>query len=218
MPNYIAPPKPELVLGVDLGKSRDFSAIALVEHIRPVQRDDPERFDVTHAARWELDTPYPRIVADTMALARDLTPDGMVTIAIDKTGVGAPVLDLFIDALRGPDAIQPAPSLFGIFIHGGNTVIRDGRGFNVPKRDLVHQVQTTLQTGLLTISPDIPETPTLTAELAAFDFKLDARTGHDVYGAAEDWRDRSHDDLVLAVAIATWMAKQRPHGATLVAM
>ena len=47
---------------------------------------------------------------------------------------------------------------------------------------------------------DLPETPTLTAELAGFQMKVTA-AGHDQYGA---WREGAHDDLVLAVALAVW--------------
>jgi hypothetical protein len=39
--------------------------------------------------------------------------------------------------------------------------------------------------------------------------KIDLTTGHDSYG---QWREGQHDDLVLAVALATWWAETR-HGA-----
>ena len=35
-------------------------------------------------------------------------------------------------------------------------------------------------------------------------------SGHDSYGAGEDWRVGNHDDLVLAVALALWSAKGMP--------
>ena len=36
-------------------------------------------------------------------------------------------------------------------------------------------------------------------------------TGHDSYGAGEDWRVGNNDDLVLAVAMACWHTEQA-HG------
>ena len=42
----------------------------------------------------------------------------------------------------------------------------------------------------------------LVEELMAFQVKVNAQA-HDTYGA---WREGAHDDLVLAVAVATWLA------------
>jgi hypothetical protein len=52
---------------------------------------------VVHLHRWPLNTPYPKVVADVAAMA---AAPGVTDacIAIDGTGVGRPIVDLFIQA------------------------------------------------------------------------------------------------------------------------
>jgi hypothetical protein len=42
-------------------------------------------------------------------------------------------------------------------------------------------------------------------ELLNFKVKIDLRTAHDSY---EAWRDRTHDDLVFATALAAWWGER----------
>jgi hypothetical protein len=49
---------------------------------------------------------------------------------------------------------------------------------------------------------------TLRAELKNFRAKVSA-TGHDSYGAGDDWRHGNHDDLVLAVALSVWWGERK---------
>ena len=60
--------------------------------------------------------------------------------------------------------------------------------------------------GRLRIAAALPEADTLVRELLAFQVKITA-AAHDTYGA---WREGTHDDLVLAVALACWHAESRP--------
>jgi hypothetical protein len=80
----------------------------------------------------------------------------------------------------------------------------------VPKRDLVSSLQVALQSGALAIADALPLAATLRQELAGFRVKISLTTGHDSYGAGEDWRPAPHDDLVLAVALACWEAGKAP--------
>jgi hypothetical protein len=93
--------------------------------------------------------------------------------------------------------------MYPIQITGGDTVTRDGNLTRVPKRDLVSAAQVALQTGRLKIAASLPDAATLTRELESFQVKINLDTAHDSYGA---WREGSHDDLVLAVALALWIA------------
>jgi hypothetical protein len=61
-----------------------------------------------------------------------------------------------------------------------------------------------LQTGRLKIASALPEAEVLVKELLAFQVKITS-TAHDAYGA---WREGVHDDLVLALALATWYGEQ----------
>lgn len=72
------------------------------------------------------------------------------------------------------------------------------------------------------IPATLPHAETLRAELANFRVKVNL-AGHDTYGAgaAPEWREGAHDDLVFAVAMAAWFGErdkgssysvQEPHG------
>jgi hypothetical protein len=80
-----------------------------------------------------------------------------------------------------------------------------GRNTNVPKRDLVSTIQVLLQTKRLKIPTLLPEAHILLEEMTNFQVKI-SLAGHDSYGA---WRGGTHDDLLLAVALACWAAEKK---------
>ncbi|CAN5767468.1 hypothetical protein BH23CHL2_BH23CHL2_25020 [soil metagenome] len=148
---------------------------------------------VRHLQRFDLGTPYPRIVTEvTRLLMRRQIKDRGFALVIDATGVGLAVVDLFREAGLRPVAVT---------ITGGQRAHRDGQSWNVPKRDLVGSAQAALQSDRLKIAASLPEAQTLRDELRSFKVKINERTGHDSYSA---WRERDHDDQVLAVAMACW--------------
>ncbi len=186
----------DYILGLDLGQAQDFTALAVLERHG---RGQTAVFHARHLHRFPLGTKYPAIVADVAAsLSRDPLKTNRPALAIDTTGVGAPVVDMFrrerLNAYLWP-----------IFIHGGDAVTSDGDVRRVPKRELVGVVQVALQTSRLKIAPDIAEANTLVRELQNFQVKISAETAHDSYGA---WREGTHDDLVLAVAMALWVGSR----------
>jgi len=181
--------------GLDLGQSADFSALAILERL--VLTSEPV-FHCRHLERWPLRTPYPAIVADTIRTVNSpqVQKDSLKPVlAIDATGVGAPVVDLFkLERMKAE--LKP------IQITGGDRVTRENGVTRVPKRDLVSTAQVFLQSGRLKIAPSLPEAVTLTRELQSFQVKI-TNAAHDTYGA---WREGAHDDLVLAVTLALWVA------------
>ncbi len=56
------------------------------------------------------------------------------------------------------------------------------------------------------MAPELPEAETLMNELLNFEVKITA-AANDVYGA---WREGTHDDLVLAVALTCWWVSVAP--------
>ena len=150
---------------------------------------------VRHLERFELGTRYTKIVSSVKSLlASELLRSCMryTRLLVDKTGVGAGVIDSFYE-----HGVRP----LSITIHGGSRVLPETRGFRVPKRDLVTSVQVPLQNGSLKIAPSLKLADTLKRELLNFRVKVDAKTAHDSY---EHWRENDHDDLVLATAMACW--------------
>lgn len=149
---------------------------------------------VPHLQRFELHTPYPEIVGQVARLLH--TPplrSGAVTLIVDKTGVGAPVIDLFRQG-----GMTPIP----VIITAGNTVSADPDDgtFRVPKRDLVSAVAVLLEQRRLRIAEALPDTATLSRELQEFRRRVTPE-GTDQYAS---WRESIHDDLVLATALAVW--------------
>jgi hypothetical protein len=148
-----------------------------------------------HLERLELGTRYPDIIARIrqLLLSPPIRPHlEHSALLVDKTGVGAAVVDGFRQAGVNP---------LSVTIHGGSAVTPEHGGFRVPKRDLVAAVQTLLQSGRLKIAESLELAPTLKKELLNFRVKIDPRTAHDSY---EHWRESDHDDLVLAAAMPCW--------------
>jgi hypothetical protein len=206
-----------LFFGLDLGQAKDFSALAIIECVRTVTsqynvpgwgidvktKDDVEQLHCIHLQRWQLRTSYPAIVADVVKMINSLkpyqSPDYKPVLAIDATGVGAPVVDLF-KRERINAELRP------IQIVGGANVSEEFGMTRVPKRDLVSVVQVALQNRTLKIAAELNEAETLARELQNFTVKI-TDSANDVYGA---WREGTHDDLVLAVALALWTANRKP--------
>jgi hypothetical protein len=196
-----------LFAGLDLGQAKDFSALAIIECVRTItnegEKDEITALNCIHLQRWQLRTPYPAIVADVVRMINNLDPflypKEKTTLAIDATGVGAPVVDLF-------KREQIHATLKPIQIVGGANVSEEFGMTRVPKRDLVSVVQVGLQNRTFKIASSLPEADILSRELQNFTVKI-TDSANDVYGA---WREGTHDDLVLAVALALWCANRPP--------
>ncbi len=204
-----------LFIGLDLGQAQDFSALSVIECARTVTseynvpgwgsgiktKDEVDELHCIHLQRWKLRTSYPAIVADVVQMINNLDPErttgGKTVLAIDATGVGAPVVDLF-------KRERINAKLVPIQIVGGANVSEENGMFRVPKRDLVSVVQVGLQNRKLKIAESLDLAETLSRELQNFTVKI-TDAANDVYGA---WREGTHDDLVLAVALAVWKANQ----------
>ncbi len=198
-----------LFCGVDLGQSRDYSALAIVECVRTITngKDEITKLDCRYLKRWQLRTSYPQIVKDVVQLVNSLDPSlsstgGQPVLAVDKTGCGAAVVDLF-------KAEKINAELRPIMITGGSKVTIEDGDYRIPKRDLVAAVQVFLQNRMLKIASQLPEAVTLTNELANFKAKI-SDAGNDSYGAGADWRTGNNDDLVLSLAMALWCANKPP--------
>jgi hypothetical protein len=148
-----------------------------------------------HLERYELGTRYTEIISRVKRLLlrepirRHIERTGFL---VDKTGVGAAVIDNFWQS-----GVHP----MSIVIHGGSSVTPEVYGFRVPKKDLVAAVQTLLQNERLKIAEGLELAPVLKRELLNFRVKVNPATAHDSY---EHWRESDYDDLVLATALACW--------------
>src|SRR6266702_650882 len=96
-------------------------------------------YQVRHLERLPLGTPYPAVVA---RVGRLLAKVPGAELAIDMTGVGRPVFDLFSYA-----GISP----IGVRITAGTAETREGSVCSVPKLVLVSRLTALLHQGQLKI-------------------------------------------------------------------
>ncbi|HEY1203895.1 MAG: hypothetical protein ABSH46_11880 [Bryobacteraceae bacterium] len=194
-------------VGVDLGQKLDYTAIAVVERWEAAGELDRwswERlkevgYRLRHLERLALGTPYPEVVARVREVARSGELAGRCTVVADATGVGGPVIDM----LRGAEL---GCELMAVTITGGERASRASRsdgGWKVPKRDLVVGLEVMLETGSLRIAAGLREGETFIKELTGMRVKVSAGR-REQFGA---WREGTHDDLVLAAALACWRAR-----------
>src|SRR5262249_6272786 len=129
---------------------------------------------------------------------RHSEPLRQAPLVVDQTGVGRAVADM----LR-----QSACGVIPVTITGGHatTVTADG-SYHVPKKGLITALQVVMKGRRLQIARSLPEAATLVRELQNFQVKI-TTAANETFGV---WRDGQHDDLVLAVALASWWSERVP--------
>jgi hypothetical protein len=124
-----------------------------------------------------------------------------LTLAMDQIGVGRAVEEMLTDALRG----RVSCLFYPITITAGDTVTsHESGGLHVPKKELVGTLLMLLQSRRLRVSPALPQAAMLARKLAAFQVKVSTSAVEEM----DSWREGTHDDLVLAVAVAAWLGER----------
>jgi hypothetical protein len=198
-------------IGVDLGQRVDRSAIAVVERMETaIEGFDfarwtktvehlPDEWVVRRLERIPLGMPYTEMVERLRKVAEHPKLRGNSWMAVDATGVGAPVVDM----LR---AAELECHLMPVILTGGIEASYDGRQWRVPKIDLLARMRTLIEQGRLKVVDKLRERPALMRELLSVRGKQarggGVRVGADGYG--------EHDDLAMAVALAVWMGRKGP--------
>jgi len=173
-------------VGLDLGQKRDHTAIAVLEATQWKERI------VRHAERVMLGTPWSRVVERVREIVRHPRMGGDCALAVDATGIGAPV----VESLR---AAGLGCEIAAVTITGGERETRTADGFHVPKKDLMAGLRLGLENGDIMIAKHMREAKALVREL------IDIKAQGNRIGAEGANR---HDDLVIAVALAVWRANQ----------
>jgi hypothetical protein len=187
------PPGAWFTGGLDLGQAQDPTCLSLVQ----VGPGRAPAFACRYLKRYPLGTRYPDIVRDVKETLGRPPVSGRVGLAIDATGVGAGVVDLCLEAGL-PGKVVP------ICITSGHHASADSRGYLcVPKASLVAAVQLALQSRRLTVASELPDAPVLMRELQNFRMRY-------TQAASVTWsaREGEHDDMVLSLALALWLAEQ----------
>ncbi len=192
----------DFFIGVDLGQKHDYTAVCVVERAEVMyEARDPVTwqcrretwFHVRHMERIRLRTPYPEVVARIKEVAMNAALGERRTLVVDATGVGAPVVDLLCAAGIGCEIVP-------VTITGGGA----GGQRSAPKRDLLNGLQVMFDLKQLRIARGLAEGEALLRELMGVRVKLSA-VGRESYGNGGEAR---HDDLVLALALACWKARE----------
>lgn len=199
------------LVGVDFGQAQDYTAIAVIKQLRHKEKGTLH-YEVVALERPPLGTQYNKIVDYTIEMLKNPMLSGKINgiklsdappheneLVVDATGCGRPVVDMLKE--RGA---KEYAHLVACNITGGQGLTSNDDGFyGVPKRDLATTLQILFQEGRLKIAEVLTLGPILTKELLNFRVKINPKTGNDSY---EAWREKDHDDMVLAVALAVWWA------------
>jgi hypothetical protein len=178
-------------LGLDLGQKRDPAALAVVEKTPQLE------LVVRYVERAPLGTPYPLVVDWVRRVVTNRQIAGRCELAVDATGVGAPVVEMLRAAGLGCE-------IAAVTMTGGERETQSGQAWNVPKRDLMAGLQVALENRDLTIAGGIRELEALVRELV----DVQVRTRNSGYARIGADGEGEHDDLVIAVALGVWKAKK----------
>ena len=162
-------------IGLDLGQKRDPAAIAIVEKKGLIL--------VRHLERMPLGTTYPNIVERIRRIANHHPLAGRCALAVDGTGLGAPVVDMLRAARIGCE-------IAAVTITGGEKESKSGNTWNVPRTDLIAGLQLLLEQKQIKIASRLKETEAIVRELMNIN------------------SPSHHDDLVFALSLACWRAKR----------
>ena len=198
------------LVGVDLGKKRDFTAIVVLERVElqvvtpyyggiypPTRTPPPAVYTCHHAQRFPRGSSYISIVDRVKAtLERRVFPEPL-TLLVDATGPGLAVMEYFAKA-------QVRPQPLGVVVHWGfNTTQPSPTEWHVPKATLVTilEVLSEARPPRLLLGPRLPFAAEVRAEMQTFTAEQDLHTGHVTY---EAYREQAHDDLIFALGLACW--------------
>ncbi|MEM1289539.1 MAG: hypothetical protein AAGH60_14390 [Pseudomonadota bacterium] len=164
-------------MGVDFGKRRDHSAIAICE------RSDEPGFAIRHLEQVGLGTRYTAIADHLTALSKRL---GHPKMLVDESGVGVAVIEMLIE--RGLSPI-------GVTMTGGESARYDTEQnrWVASKEALLTPLEVAMRDGSVRVASGLPAAAALKRELGAF-----ARKGVKMEAT------KGHDDLVIAVALAVF--------------
>jgi hypothetical protein len=185
------------ITGLDLGKSADYTAVCVLE-----SNDQADAVYKMHSLdRFPLNTSYTKIVQQVASWFKLPHMKGSI-LAVDATGVGRPVVDLF--RLYK----DPQWDLRPITITAGHSVTQLDDSQGVPKKDLVSSLSLLFESGRLKVPKKLKLLATLKKELQSFSYKI-TKSANEVFEA----REGANDDCVLAASLAAWVGENSFTGA-----
>lgn len=176
------------IIGIDLAKLHDYTAVTVLDVALP-----NDKYGVTNVYRYPIGLEYARVADHIMEQALGAPYVGDVTLVVDATGLGGPVLEQF-RARMSP--------IIGISITGGSNTSRQGQDIRVPKVDLVSTLLALSENRRISFAAKAQHLDALLQELMAFQGRL-GDSGHTRYEGRG-----AHDDMVMSLAMAVWYAER----------
>jgi hypothetical protein len=197
-------------LGLDLGKSCDFTALAVLEWTWPPTPTTPAQlprhqpnYNVMALRRWPLGTQYRDISVWMVRLFQSppfaQSGDPPPLLAVDETGPGASVYE---DLHARMGASGARGYILGVTITCGSQQSFNGGRWRVAKKRLGSVLVTLFENHRIQVA-DVPERETLIREAQTFSTRISPEGNETM----ESYRDSEHDDLVLALALCCWAAE-----------
>jgi len=201
---------PLLYLGLDLGKERDHTVLALCERKWQLGEWSAAYHDYARRpvlvlrdlVRVPLSTPYtevPRLVKNVFTRHEGVSPYQVPiknnrNLVVDAGGVGGGVLDIIRQEQKtgylGPMQLVP------VFTSSGQEPGLTGSGSHtVPKRDLLTAIRAVVEAKTLIVPRRLALASELFEELAGL--RVNGRSS------------TKHDDLAMALSLAIWWATQQ---------
>ncbi len=196
-----------VTIGIDIGQKHDSTALAVAER---EQRGGEDYHLIRRLERLPLRTPYHEIATRLGAIVagvrervhqaealrqleprwqRGQAPEADVTVFVDATGVGKPVVDALEQAGVHVTAVY--------FTYGDRRTKQADGSISLGKALLVSRLQALLQTKRILL-PKTAEAAALAEELMDYEIRVDS-DANDKYGA---FKVGAHDDLVTALGLA----------------
>lgn len=181
-------------IGIDLASQQDYTAVSVLRSNPGAKR----KHHCGYLQRWRK--PYTE-TANTVAILAKQPAFRDAVIVADQTGVGRPVVDMLREEL-------PGRRIIGVTVTAGSVATRGEHkdDVRVPKKLLVSTLQVLFAEQRLTYSKELDLVTALQNELQAFRVKITANANE----TFEAWRERDHDDLVLSMGMAAWVAENLP--------
>lgn len=183
-------------IGVDLGQRRDYTAIAVITERQIFAGRDkvsyqPVRHTELHLSylkRLPLRTPYTSLPPRLRNLVTILNPT-RVTVAVDASGPGVPVVDMLHRAGLGADILA------AFIAAAGDGKSRKNGFYTIGRNTLLSLLRIALERRMLKFATALKLRPELDAEL------IGLSANPNLAGA--------HDDLAFSIALALWAARTR---------
>lgn len=183
------------ILSYDVGKKSDPSGVGLYKCYPKLEGNEAIWYLVL-CQQWKWRRmPYTQQADGLAALTGRMKGD--LTFVMDATGVGEAVKDILVSRGLSPMCIYYSG---GTSVHKALSQNGAGKGWTVPKQDLIHAAQLLVQQHRIKVLATCRRREELVAQLKGFK----GRINENGRLSADAMADELHDDMVNHMLMASW--------------